>query len=71
MTRRKKQRRTLRVLVIMHPDYMPPTNVEAATAREAYDFKTEYDVLHGLRELGHEVQALGVQDELLPIRQAV
>ena len=71
MTRRKRQRRTLRVLVLMHPDYMPPTNVDAATAREAFEFKTEYDVLQGLRALGHEVQALGVAHELLPIRQAV
>jgi D-alanine-D-alanine ligase len=71
VSRRKKQRRTLRVLVLMHPDYMPPTNVDAATAREAFDFKTEFDVLAGLRALGHEVQALGVADELQPIRQAV
>lgn len=68
---RKRKRRKLRVLVLMHPDYMPPTNVEAASEREAFDWKTEYDVLQALRKLGHEGQALGVSDELRPIRQAV
>jgi D-alanine-D-alanine ligase len=68
---RLRKRRTLRVLVLMHPDFMPPTNVDAASEREAFEWKTEYDVLQTLRKLGHEVQALGVADELLPIRQAV
>lgn len=68
---RKRKRRKLRVLVLMHPDYMPPTNVEGASEREAFDWKTEYDVLQALRKLGHEGQALGVADELRPIRQAV
>lgn len=71
MSGRKRQRRTLRVLVLMHPAFVPPANADAATTREAFEWKTEYDVLTGLRALGHEVQALGVADELLPIRQAV
>ena len=68
---RARKRRTLRVLVLMHPDFVPPTNVDAASEREAFEWKTEYDVLKALRTLGHEVQALGVSDELRPIRQAV
>ncbi len=67
----RRRRRAYRVLLLMHPDFVPPTNAESASERESFDWKTEYDVLSTLRKLGHEVQALGVADELLPIRQAV
>jgi D-alanine-D-alanine ligase len=69
--RSKRKPRTLRVLVLMHPDFVPPPNAGEANDRESFDWKTEYDVLSTLRKLGHEVQALGVADELRPIRQAV
>ena len=49
---RARKRRTLRVLVLMHPDFVPPTNVDAASEREAFEWKTEYDVLKALRTLG-------------------
>jgi D-alanine-D-alanine ligase len=39
--------------------------------KQAFDGKTEYDVVSTLRRAGHEVRPLGVQDELLPIRDAV
>jgi D-alanine-D-alanine ligase len=68
---KKRKRRSLRVLVLMHPDFVPPTDVESASAEEAFAWKTEYDVLTTVRKLGHEVQALAISDELLPVRQAV
>ena len=55
----------------MHPELVPPENIEEFDANERNQFKTEYDVVSTLKGLGHEVLALGVQDELRPIRLAV
>ena len=52
----------------MHPTLVPPDSLRGHTAEEINTWKTEYDVVHTLRGLGHEVQPLGVQDELNPIR---
>jgi D-alanine-D-alanine ligase len=54
----KKQR----VLVLMHPDLVPPDDRSGHDPQEADLWKTEYDVVTTLRGLGHEVQPLGVQD---------
>ncbi|MCL4865548.1 MAG: hypothetical protein KJZ47_06610 [Gemmatimonadales bacterium] len=61
----------LRVLALMHPDLVPPETLDEATAKEAFAWKTEYDVTSTLRGLGHEVLSLGVQYDLLPIKKAV
>jgi D-alanine-D-alanine ligase len=60
-----------RVLVLMHPDLVPPDSREGHSEQDADLWKTEYDVVSTLRGLGHEVRALGVQDELHPIREAI
>jgi D-alanine-D-alanine ligase len=62
--------RRLRVLVLMHEELVPPedtTGHDVATV----DWKTEFDVTTALREVGHEVQPLGVGDELSGIRGAI
>jgi D-alanine-D-alanine ligase len=64
-------RRRLRILVLMQPSLIPPESVAGLSEREMYEIKTEYDVLRTLRALGHDVRALGVRDELLPVREAV
>lgn len=61
----------LRVLALMHPQLVPPDSLEGKTPGEINTWKTEYDVVHCLRTIGHEVRVLGVQYELLPIRDAV
>ena len=61
----------LRVLVLMHPSLVPPDDLSDLDPKEAFECKTEYDVVSNLRRLGHVVHPLGVQDELRPIRQAV
>lgn len=53
----------LRVMVLMHQDLVPPENVEHADLAQV-EWKTEYDVLSTLRDLGHEVIAVGVKDDL-------
>jgi len=61
----------LRVLALMHPDLVPPPDAASLSLEERFRYKTEYDVVNTLQQLGHEVRALGVQDELHPIRNAV
>src|SRR5437762_946325 len=55
----------------MHPDHVPPDSLEGLTPQEALALKAEFDIVQCLRQLGHEARALGVQDEFLPIRDAV
>jgi D-alanine-D-alanine ligase len=61
----------LRVLALMHPQLVPPDSLEGHDPKEAFTWKTEYDIVSTLRAAGHEVRALGVQHELSPIRDAV
>ena len=61
----------LRVLVLMHPDHVPPDSIDDLSPQEALALKAEYDIVQCLRKLGHEPRALGVQDEFLPIRDVV
>ena len=61
----------LRVLVLMHPDFMPPETTKGYSEKEIYVWKTEYDVISTLRAAGHEVKPLGVQYELKPIRDEI
>ncbi|MCC6771968.1 MAG: D-alanine--D-alanine ligase [Gemmatimonadaceae bacterium] len=67
----RSTRRRLRILVLMQPELIPPDSVEGMSERDLYEIKTEYDVLRTLRAQGHDVRALGVRYELLPIREAV
>ena len=61
----------LRVLVLMHPEVVPPDDLRGFSQKEMNEWKTEYDIVSTLRAIGHEVTPLGVQHELLPIREAV
>jgi D-alanine-D-alanine ligase len=61
----------LRVLVLVHEDFLAPESLEGLPASEAARIKTEYDVVSALAAMNHEVRQLGVSEELRPIRQAV
>jgi D-alanine-D-alanine ligase len=61
----------LRILVLLHPDLMPPDSLKGFTDQEINVWKTEYDVVSTLRKAGHEVKPLGVQHELKPIRDEI
>src|SRR6266403_4802422 len=61
----------LRVLVLLHPDLMPPDSLEGHSEQEIHTWKTEYDVVSTLRAAGHDVRPLGVQHELKPIRDEI
>ncbi len=61
----------LRVLHLTHPDLVPPDSLDGHSEAEVNVFKTDFDVVSTLRGLGHEVQSLGIEDELRPIRSAI
>jgi D-alanine-D-alanine ligase len=61
----------LRVLVLVHPDLVPPDSTKGHTPQQINEWKTEYDVVSTLRAAGHEVRPLGVHDELKPIRDEI
>ena len=63
--------RRLRILVLMHPDFVPPDSMEGYTARQINELKTEYDVVSTLRAAGHDVRPLGVQEEIKPVRDEI
>ena len=63
--------RRLRVLVLMHPNFVPPDSAEGYTAREVNEWKTEFDVVSTLRAIGHDVRPLGVQEEIRPVREEI
>ena len=61
----------LRVLVLVHPDLIPPDSRNGYSEAEINVWKTEYDVVSTLRSAGHEARPLGVHDELKPIRDEI
>jgi len=63
--------RRLRVLVLMHPNFVPPDSTDGYTAQEINEWKTEFDVVSTLRAAGHDVRPLGVQEEIKPVRDEI
>jgi D-alanine-D-alanine ligase len=59
----------LRVLGLVHRHLVPPDVVPEGTDLVAAPWRTEFDVITTLRKLGHEVQPLGVHDDLGDIRR--
>ena len=64
-------RRKLRVMMLCHEDLVPPDSRDGYDPDAIYDWQAEYDVVHAIRTLGHDVQVVGVSDDVLPIRQCV
>ena len=61
----------LRVLALMHDDLVPPDSIEGLSDEEISDWRTEFDVVSTLLDLGHDVVKLGVGDDVSEIRAAV
>jgi D-alanine-D-alanine ligase len=57
------------VLALVHRHLIPPATVEAGADITAAPWRTEYDVVSTLTAMGHDVQALGVHDDLGDIRR--
>jgi D-alanine-D-alanine ligase len=60
----------LRVLALVHRHLVPPDPIEEGTDTVNAPWRTEYDVITALRSMGHEVQTLGVHDDLGELRRA-
>ena len=60
----------LRALVLMHEALVPPSSMEGYTEAEILEWKTEFDVVNTLQELGHSVLPLGLCDDLGVLRRA-
>ncbi len=63
----KKQR----VLVLVHRDLVPPEGFTGGKDYTNEVWKTEYDILATIENLGHEVKPLGVYDDLRLIRRTI
>ncbi len=60
----------LRVLVLMHKHLVPPQDTSGVETQKA-EWKTEFDVVTTLRSIGHEVEPLGVEQDLAVIRNTI
>jgi len=60
----------LRVLALVHRHLIPPAKIEEGTDITSAPWRTEYDVISTLTAMGHDVQTLGVHDDLGDIRRA-
>jgi D-alanine-D-alanine ligase len=63
--------RRRRVLVLVHETLVPPESIEHLSDQEADEFRTEFDVISSLRELGHDVRPLGIGDSLTELRNEI
>jgi D-alanine-D-alanine ligase len=66
-----KPKRTLRIIVLVREDLVPPDTLDGVENKEKEEWRTEYDVVSTLRGMGHSVWPVGVRDELGAIRQAI
>src|SRR5258707_4701832 len=60
----------LRVLALVHRHLIQPDQIEEGSDITSAPWRTEYDVISTLRAMGHEVQVLGVHDDLGDLRRA-
>ena len=63
--------KSLRALVVVHADLLPPATLEGHSDKEIAEWRTEYDVIGALQQAGHTVQPLGVLDSLTELRSAL
>ncbi len=61
----------LRALVLVHATLVPPESLRGVPEKEIDEWRTEYDVISHLKEAGHEVMPLGVDDNLMDLRRAI
>ena len=61
----------LRVLMLTHTNLIPPDDIRDQDDPRLNDCRSEYDVQTALLQLGHEVRIVGIEDDILPIRQTI
>ncbi len=60
-----------RILALVHETFVPPDSIEGLTDKQVAPFKTEFDVISTLREMGHNTQVLGVASDLNAVGSAL
>ena len=61
----------LRVMMVVHYTLVPPDDLSDKNDPRMEKFRTEYDVKTALLNLGHEVQVVGIYDDMGPIRKTI
>ncbi len=61
----------LRVMMVVHWSLVPPDDLKAKDDPRMDKYRTEYDVKQALLRIGHEVQVIGVYDDLAPLRKTI
>lgn len=61
----------LRVMILTHPDLVPPDDIKSDDDPRLEQCRTEYDVRNALFNLGHDVTIVPVRDDITPVRQTV
>jgi len=56
---------------MVHPQLMPPEDIEGLSEKEIDKFRCEYNIYSTLYNMGHEVRVLGVLDRLSELREIV
>jgi D-alanine-D-alanine ligase len=58
----------LRIAVLVREGHVPPDSLQGQSDEAIDTWKAEFDVVVTLKDMHHEVQALGVYDDLTPLR---
>lgn len=61
----------MKVLLLCHETLVPPAGVRGYVKKRPPEWRTEFDVLHALRALGHEVRVFGTGHALAPLLDVV
>ncbi len=66
-----RPKKKLRIVVLVHEELVPPESIEGLTDKDIQPWKTEYDVIINLKQMGHEVYPVGLYSDLGIIRRAL
>lgn len=61
----------LRIIVPMHASLVPPDSLKGYSDKEVAEWKTEFDVVHTLGKMEHEVRPIGLIDDLTSLRKEI
>ncbi len=61
----------LKVMMLLHPEMVPPDDLTEPDDPRHDKYRTEMDVRNALLKLGHEVNIVPVHDDIAPIRRAI
>jgi D-alanine-D-alanine ligase len=64
-------RKKLRIIVLVHEDFVPPDSLNGLSDKEKLEIKTEFDVVSTLKKMGHDVYPIGLYNQLNVIGDAL